>query len=270
MTRLEEDIFDIEEAMYSGFYDYQLYQNTNGDLKNVLSVTDFSDKDVLSVMGSADQVFSAYYLGAKSVDTFDKNRFTYYYFYLKKWCMMKYKNIKIPNDLGMILEALELCDNSEEEKNAYSFWRKVIEYCIFKNREFSNNRYLFSVSRDGWSVPYFDDEDEMEKIISSKKANFTHCNIFLPMNCTKQYNIIILSNILEFLREDNIDIVISNLKKLLKDNGVIICSNVCYDKAYEKEQFEANGFLYQSGADGIISARSVLRRKDVCYTYKKV
>lgn len=40
MTKLEEDIFDIEEAMYSGFYDYQLYQNTNENLRNVLSVTD--------------------------------------------------------------------------------------------------------------------------------------------------------------------------------------------------------------------------------------
>lgn len=119
MTEIEEDIFDIEEAMYSHFYKYQLYRNTNEDLKNVLPITDFFEKEVLPVMFSADQVFSTYYLGAKSVYTFDINKYTYYLFYLKKWCFIKYKNIKIPDDSRKVLEALRFHDLSIINKKIY-------------------------------------------------------------------------------------------------------------------------------------------------------
>lgn len=270
MTEIEEDIFDIKEAMYSHYYKYQLYKNTNEDLNNVLSVTDFFGKEVLSVMASADQVFSAYYLGAVSVDTFDRNKYAYYYFYLKKWCFIKYRNIEIPDNPKKILEALELHDNSEEEKKVYSLWKEVLEYCIERNQEFTSNRYLFSPSEDGWSVPYCNDKDKMAKIISFKKANFTHFNIFLPINCKKKYNIIILSNILEFMEEYQQATTISNLHSLLTRDGVIICSNVRCDKPNERELFEQNGFLYQEGGNGIISTRLIPKLQPVSYVYKKV
>lgn len=270
MTDIEEDIFDIEEAIYSYHYKYQLYKNTNEDLKNVLSVTDFCRKEVLSVMASADQVFSAYYLGAKSVDTFDINKYAYYYFYLKKWCFMKYKNIEIPDDIKKILEALELHDDSEEEKKVYSLWNEVLRYCISRNHEFSNNKYLFATNLDGWSVPYYNDESKMAKLISSKKANFTQFNIFSSINCKKKYNIIILSNILEFMEKCQQDVTISNLDNLLTSDGVIICSNVRCDKPNERELFEQNGFLYQEGKNGIISTRLIPKLQPVSHTYKKI
>ncbi len=270
MTEVEEDIFDIEEAMYSHLYKCQLYKNTNEDLKNVLSITNFSGKEVLSVMASADQVFSAYYLGARSVDTFDINKYAYYYFYLKKWCFIKYKNIKIPDESRKILEALELHDDSEEEKKVYDLWKEVVEYCMARNREFSTNKFLFSIPQNGWTVPYYNDEDKMAKIISSKKANFTQFNIFLPINCKKQYDIIILSNILEFMEEAQQITTISNLNSLLKRNGFIICSNVRYDKPKERKLFEENGFLYQNGINGIILTREIPKLQPVSYTYKKL
>lgn len=46
---LEDDIFDFVYAISHRFFNYQLYQNTNEDLTNVLSVTDFKGKEVLSV-----------------------------------------------------------------------------------------------------------------------------------------------------------------------------------------------------------------------------
>lgn len=270
MTEIEEDIFDIKEAMYSYHYKYQLYKNTNEDLKNVLLGTDFYGKEVLSVMASADQVFSAYYLGAESVDTFDINKYAYYYFYLKKWCFIKYRNIEISDDSKKILEALELHDNSEEEKKIYILWKEVLEYCINRKKEFLNNKYLFAPTLDGWSVPYYNDEDKMAKIIASKKANFTQFNIFLPINCKKRYNIIILSNILEFMEEYQQAATISNLDSLLTSDGVIVCSNVRCDKPNERELFEQNGFLYQEGGNGIIPTKIIPKLQPVSYIYKKV
>jgi len=267
---LEDDIFDFVYAISHRFFNYQLYQNTNEDLTNVLSVTDFKGKEVLSVMASADQVFSAYYLGANSVDTFDTNRIAYYYFYLRKWCLIKYKEVVIPNHLKKILEALEMYDDSKEEEMVSYFWRKVIDKCIDRNIDFFNNYYLFDFPNAGWTVPYSQDIDKMVEIISSKKANFMHQNIFLPINSNKKYHIIILSNILEFMLQKEQDTLISNLHQLLLDDGIVICSNLRNNQSKEYKVLEQNGFLYQDGAIGTISTRKTHLPQTVSYTYRKV
>ena len=185
-------------------------------------------------------------------------------------CTETYRKIEIPSDPKKILEALELHDDSEEEKKVYRLWKELLTYCIIKKQEFLDNKYLFTSNLDGWSVPYYNDEDKMVKIISSKKANFTQFDILSPINCKKKYNIIIMSNILEFMEEHQQTTTISNLDSLLKKDGVIICSNVRCDKPNERELFEKNGFLYQEGENGIISTRLVPKLQPVSYTYTKI
>ena len=68
-----------------------LYKNTNEDLTKILKDIDFKDKKVLTVQASSDQLFSSLILGAKEVDTFDANRLTEYYYYLRKWCLEETK-----------------------------------------------------------------------------------------------------------------------------------------------------------------------------------
>ena len=52
----------------------RVYYRTNEDLDTIYRDLDFHKKKVLSVLASGDQVFTARYLGAEQVDSFDKNR----------------------------------------------------------------------------------------------------------------------------------------------------------------------------------------------------
>ena len=63
----------------------RVYYRTNEDLDTIYRDLDFHKKKVLSVLASSDQVFTARYLGAEQVDSFDKNRLTIYYYYLRKY-----------------------------------------------------------------------------------------------------------------------------------------------------------------------------------------
>ena len=68
----------------------KVYYRTNEDLETIYKDLDLHKKKVLSVLASSDQVFTANYLGAEQVDSFDKNRLTLYYYYLRKWSI-KYR-----------------------------------------------------------------------------------------------------------------------------------------------------------------------------------
>ena len=65
------------------FHD-RLYFNSNEDLDALLSKFDFRDKDILTVLASSDQLFYFYDKGARIVDTFDINKLTFYYYFLRK------------------------------------------------------------------------------------------------------------------------------------------------------------------------------------------
>ena len=63
----------------------KVYYQINEDINDVLLGEDFTDKDVLSVLASADQYFMFKALDAKKVDSFDFNRLTMYYYFLRKY-----------------------------------------------------------------------------------------------------------------------------------------------------------------------------------------
>lgn len=94
MSNISFDINEAKKIMYDicsngRVSNYsKLYRSTNERLSKILSMYDFKDKNVLSVLASSDQLLSSYFLGAKNVDSFDSNVLTFYYFYLRKWCMM--------------------------------------------------------------------------------------------------------------------------------------------------------------------------------------
>ena len=79
-----------------GFVPFKrIYTTSNEQLDAVFRGFDLKDKDILSVLGSSDHVFSEYYLGAKSVTAFDVNELTKYYYYLRKWSLI-YRGVDVP------------------------------------------------------------------------------------------------------------------------------------------------------------------------------
>ena len=64
---------------------YKIFSQTNENLDALFKNFDFKNKEVLSVLGSSDQMLASYYYGAKSVETFDRNLYAAYYTYFRKW-----------------------------------------------------------------------------------------------------------------------------------------------------------------------------------------
>lgn len=270
MRDIKKDLEDFRKIFYDEIKAIRgygkVYRNTNEHLAEFLPAYSFFHKKVLSVVASSDQVFSSYYLGASEVDTFDSNIFAYLYFFLKKWNLMKYKRAYISANNEELIRCLEEHNNTDEELYAYEFWRKAFEMinsCLY----YSDFFYKEIVDR---SLPYDNDLETMAKIISDKSPNYTNLNLFEYIKKDKTYDIIVLSNILEYMYDEEDPllerVVASNLSKLLNDDGIIISSNILgYD--YSSKAIFNEEFIYEDGPSAFY--RPFNTKAPLCYTLKK-
>ena len=117
----------MDDKIIAG-YD-KVYYQINEDISDVLLGEDFTDKDVLSVLASADQYFMFKALDAKKVDSFDFNRLTMYYYFLRKWSI-KYNNDVYPDifyDDSYVENLLEKVEvSSDLEKKALDFFKRHV------------------------------------------------------------------------------------------------------------------------------------------------
>lgn len=265
------DLFELESLLTNGLYNDcdKTYINTNERLGEILPNFNFKDKEVLSVLSSGDHVFSAYYLGAKNVDTFDINYTTYYYFYLKKWYMMYYYDCVLSTLSDRLNKSLIKYDKKcNEEKKAKEVWEELLI-----NRNNINNLFLDpSDTPYVFNLPYSKNMKELVNIIKDKKANFTEQNITGNLRINKKYDIIILSNILESIVPNSIneEKLCNNLLKLVKEDGIIICSilNDRYNNLYESRKMFDKYFI--SDISDIKRYNNRLKKEvPIYYTYLK-
>lgn len=202
----------------------KLYYSTNENLEELFKYIDVKDKDVLTVLSSSDQYFYCSFNGAHSIDSFDVNKLTKYYYYLRLWGIKYLDQFYPSEDLFKnhiyIYELLKLvkCDNLLEEE-AYDFWNNYIR----KVFPFDNSSLFYKgIRKKGIS-----DIDKLNESISSREFNFYNSDI-RNISSTKKYDVIIVSNILEYCSFDTIKIIRDKLNDLLVDDGIIVCSNIMY------------------------------------------
>ena len=117
---------DIIDGVCNDKHYNSIYFHSNEDLNSIFNEVDVSDKDVLTVLSSGDQAFHMYDRGAGSVEFFDVNKLTLYYFYLRVWTI-KYLNRFYPelylknNFLNKVLRYVK--PETEEEMQAYLYWK---------------------------------------------------------------------------------------------------------------------------------------------------
>lgn len=217
--------------------DSKIYTQTNENLDELFKHFDFKDKEVLSVLGSSDQMLAAYYYGAKSVDTFDRNLRAAYYTYFRRWLINStgesypsyFNNVNLNNCTRIAKEAIpqESCEAMAKKFWMTTFSDNFKQYAVFK--------YLPYCERN-----LFEKDKDLIKEVLNRKLSFRHADIFQRLDINKKYDIIILSNMLEYL-EGNEELLINvrkNLEELLRDNGRVICSYFCLDhkeKNFKKE-----------------------------------
>lgn len=204
----------IDDSNYS-----KIYFRTNEDLDYISSNIDFMDKDVLTVLSSSDQVFMANYMGARSVDSFDKNRLSLYYYYLRKWTINYKDNIYpfelLDNNYNWFNSLLSnVRPTSNEEKQALTFWKKHIK------EETDLSKLFYSddiIGNNSMTIKEL-------KSVSNLKINFKNIDLFNKINNDKKYDIIMISNIIEWARgdKDKLITIRDNLNKLLNDDGIVV------------------------------------------------
>lgn len=248
MDNVKRDIINTKSLLnnkYSSIYD-KIYFRTNEDLEALLDVFNIEGKEVLSVIGSGDQAFHFFSRGAKSIDLFDINKLTIHYYYLRVW-LIKYMNKYYPTGfVSTYIEDLlkKVKPRTKEEQESYLYWNMFI-------KEISKEKIidLFCRSTLNNTKKYPGDIKELQYILEKKDCNFYNIDISEQITTIpKKYDVVYTSNIRDWIKMRNRSFkkYNENLYNLLKDDGVVLCSNVTTEgpSATERLIFDSN-FKYE-------------------------
>ncbi len=253
-----------EEKQYNN-----IYYCTNEDLAALVKRFDVSGKDILSVLGSGDQAFYFYVNGAKSVDLFDINKLTIYYYYLRLWVIKYigdyYPDIEFSTYIEDLLSIVKL--ESEDEEFALLYWKMFIS-----NYSVDSMKALFNFNNSSMNYNRMEDVSELREKIQGKKPVFYNLDITedVSRQVNKKYDVVYVSNIRNWINISgkSWEQYRNSLYYLLGDKGVILCSNVVSEGPYEKEDiiFRRNFIFKNLGREDTYALFKLSRPG---YTYVK-
>lgn len=286
MSNLKEDL-DSAIKIISGYEEYDKFQSkiypfSNEILTEILTHFDFNNKKCVTVQGASDQAFDMYLRGAYSITTFDVNKFTKYFFYLKKAAVLA----KIEPDKYIdFFYPYHFSDYTNPNSFNLKTFDKIVPYLSGDNFTFWTN--LFNSFESHWlsSMLLSDDivpKEYLKKYIQylngnnyyalaekikDKDIDFKHVNVKnLDDNINDKVDYIYLSNIMQYVRSIYSEIKLKSpkdaslleaYKKLvlrlankLNNNGKIMimtwnCFSICSDDyKTSKKVFNENCFDY--------------------------
>ncbi len=246
----EQDVFVEQANPFNA--NGPVYAFTNEALNQFMSNYDFNNKSVLSSLGSGDFALNAYLLGANSVETFDINQYTYYFYQLKKALIIKYDYeefcdlIKNPTNIFKKFDAYKyLLD--KETRNFFEGLLKIYGNDYDKLLE---KMYIDKIEeKNQWNESNaFDSTEELFLIAQYKNyylqssSNYNNLKYKLANNPNdifyfkdlyqfippKKYDIIYLSNIGDYCKnEEDFKEFVANMKSnYLNENGIIIIVSI--------------------------------------------
>jgi len=251
----------------------QIYGKTNENLNDIFKSYNFKDKEVLTVLASSDQYFSFLYANAKSVETFDKAYTTLYYYYLRYW-LIKYKYEIYPSykfffdkDYNLLSFIKNIKTSNKNEEEAKMFWLTYLQN-IYDNNYYN---FLFNSLSIYPTNPYDNDYTKIYNLIS-KDIIFYNIDLFNEITINKKYDILYLSNMIDYIDNDieKLKIFRNNVENLLNKDGIAICSyliNEDISKKKEKEIMQSNNLVFKennaTSYDALIG-----RKRKLSYYYK--
>lgn len=231
---------EINNLFYSSVY---LFASEN--IRGFTRKLSFEDNNVLTVCSSGDQALNLILNGADTIDLFDINIFTKYYFYLKKAAIEtldynQFLNFFFPkffNDKVFCFDTyLEIRKNISDDEIRY-FWDYL--FCHYSGSSIYNSELFRDLYYPKDTIvkanDYLMNEQNYNKLkllLENLKFNFYHLNIFedkIPNDI--RYDFIYLSNIFDYLNIDNkleytnkVKEIILNTKNNITDTGLIAVS----------------------------------------------
>lgn len=226
MNKIDKDIKRSKRIMNNirTFKYNSIYNCSNENLKDIFSNIDVCGKNVLSVLGSGDQALHIYNNGANSVDVFDRNELSFYYFYLRLWSI-KYLNCFYPQvNFQSIKKILDcVAPISYNENCAYDYWLQLLIRC-----DASKIDNLFFTERIK-KINKIQDLSKVKKILEDDMINFYSVDISRNVeDIKKRYDVLYVSNIFDYIKKNvhNIERYRDNLYSLLNESGIVISTDV--------------------------------------------
>ena len=226
MNTVQKDLNYIFSDKKKGDFAY-LYSRTNEDLKRLFEIIDVRNKNVLSVLSSSDYLFSALYKEAGNIETFDINRITYRYYFLRKWLIQNgYLDAgKVcTQDIFKIISSIKT--DNQCEKDSLLFWKYFfnLSRCKKDHLYYYDNLFIDIAAK---KMIYEDNLGDVSSILDDYNLQFKHMNVCNGFNSDKKYDVIFLSNIMDYNRnsKSRIGDIRDNLDDLLTDDGIIVMAH---------------------------------------------
>lgn len=210
----------------------KIFTETNEPLDILFDNLDLAGKKVYTVLSSSDYLYMSHFHNASDIDCFDINPITSRYYYLRKW-LIETNNLSIRQiDLDKAIDIV----NEKIPKDIIE--RENIDFWYYALKEMKNNRFYTNMFQDFhnnllWITPknqfiyyYYDKMDELKSFLKSNNLSFSNHDISKPpSNSTAKYDYIFLSNILDYHRYNENELLkIKNyLLSILNDKGKVIC-----------------------------------------------
>lgn len=237
MNTVQKDLNYIFSDKKQGDFAY-LYSRTNEDLKRLFEIIDVRNKNVLSVLSSSDYLFSALYKEAGNIETFDINRITYRYYFLRKWLIQNgYLDAgKVcTQDIFKIISSIKT--DNQCEKDSLLFWKYFfnLSRCKKDNLYYYDNLFIDIAAK---KMIYEDDLSNVADILDGYNLQFKHMNVCNGFNSDKKYDVIFLSNIMDYNRnsKSRIGDIRDNLDDLLTDDGIIVMAHFNFFSGFNIEK----------------------------------
>ena len=217
MSKIDEDIELARRVILGldtsrvGFNETSyIYRCTNENMKNKTYMNLLSNNEnVLSVIGSGDQILNMFLLNSNNIDAFDISRFPGYFLKLKIAAIKEFSYEEYlsfffdnrPFDKKMFDRLMDSCEDKECKK----FWTKV---CGDKPRDVYYTQLFTDTRRSSMYAvknnPYLDRfyYDRLKNKIDKLNVNYINGDILdIASKFDKGFDLIYLSNICMYARE---------------------------------------------------------------------
>jgi len=233
-------------------------ENINGFIKKI----SLNERQVLTVCSSGDQAFNLVLNGASKVDLFDINRFTKYYFCLKKAAIIglsyqEFINFFFPtlfNKNVFSFDSYLNFRNKIDNDEIRSFWDYL--FCHYSGGDIYNSKlfhkHYFSKNNILKINEYLINEDNynrLKELLINKQFNFYNINLFDDsLYFNDKYDFVYLSNIFDYLFCDSkleyaksVKKIINSLNKYTNDDSEIAVNYIyLFNEECEKDTYFSN------------------------------
>jgi SAM-dependent methyltransferase len=214
-------------------------------------------------------------MGALNVDCFDIQPLTLRYYYLRKWLLesgyLDATLLNIYTVKGIVEKHYCNMENTKsDEYDSAIFWLECIDK--MGSYLFYNCKFFYEVWNASYNVPYNKKFKELSYILNNKLLHFDNIDICSSTTLEEnhKYDKVFLSNIIDYNRnrKDLINLL-NNVKKILKEDGEIICTCLYLGKEYDmllEQEIFSEDFYYN---ELYVNENSDFKEKYYRYIRKK-